>query len=175
MSSDSISESDKEKKDKERATKPKKSSKSSNKVASPAKKKSGLSSASQRGVSSASRPGPSSASRSGPPGGSDDDTQMLSDVDYPADGDAPATVVIPGRRDRRREQHKRKQNKPIEQFRAKDLAGRVEAIWTDLDVGAHGKDFRQAHDEMRNRWRHVYAYLSALPGVNIDEFLAELQ
>ena len=64
---------------------------------------------------------------------------------------------------------------PIEKFSANGLAGRVEAIWTNLDVGEHAKGFLQAHDEMRNRWRHVFPYFSALLGVKIDEFLAEVQ
>ena len=68
------------------------------------------------------------APRSGPPGSSDEDTQMLGAVEYPDDDDAPATVAIPRRSERRPKQQGLRQKEPIEVFRAKDLAECVEAI-----------------------------------------------
>ena len=97
------------------------------------------------------------------------------DVEYPDDEYAPATVEISGRREKGQKQRRLKQNEQIETFRAKGLAKHVDAIWTNLDVGVHVKEFLKEQDEMRNRWRHVYAYLSALPCDNINEFLAEVQ
>ena len=85
----------------------------------------------------------------------------------------PMTVAVPGRRDDLALEFGTRPKSVV--FKAKELAGAVEAIWTDLRHGAITY-WGEENDELYQRWNAVHGYLRKIASVRVQvrEFIAEV-
>ena len=86
------------------------------------------------------------------------------------------TVAIPGRRAQMQEKDKHGNlvKAPVRVFKASQLAGRVDAIWTDLEHGTL-ELFAGAYDSIKARWNAVHGHLMKIDAGRTRSFLAEVQ
>ena len=88
----------------------------------------------------------------------------------------PKTVAIPGRRDamREKDKHGHLVKSPVRVFKASQLSGRVDAIWTDLDHGIF-ELFVEAFAPIKTRWDAIHGHLMKIDAARTRRFLSEIQ
>ena len=86
------------------------------------------------------------------------------------------TVAIPGRRALMLEKDKlgKSMKAPVRVFKASQLAGRVDAIYTELEHGTL-ELFAGAYDSIKARWNAVHGHLVKIDAGRTRSFLAEVQ
>ena len=88
----------------------------------------------------------------------------------------PKTVAIAGRRElmQEKDKHGKLVKAPVRVFKASQLSGRVDAIWTDLDHGTL-ELFGNAYNTIKARWNAVHGHLLKIDAGRTRSFLAEVQ